>query len=234
MTGSASWRRFLPLLVLAGAAAAFFALGLHRELTFEALKAHRETLLAEVAARPVICAIVYLGIYTAIAALSLPVAVLATMAGGFLFGPVAGTALTVVAATLGGTLVFLAARTAVGDALARRAGPRLRRLEEGFRQDAFNYLLVLRLVPLFPFWLVNLAPALFRVPAGAFVAATLLGIIPGTAVFTWAGLGLGSILDRNDRFTLGGLFTPEIVVAFILLAVLSLLPVAYRRWKGRA
>jgi uncharacterized membrane protein YdjX (TVP38/TMEM64 family) len=227
------WRRLLPLAVLAAVAVAFFGLGLHRELTFAGLKAHRETLLAEVAENPIQCALIYCAIYVALAALSLPVAVLATMAGGFLFGLVAGTGLTVVAATTGGALVFLAARTAIGDALARRAGPTLRRLEEGFRADAFNYLLVLRLVPLFPFWLVNLAPALFRVPLGTFVAATLLGIIPGTAVFTWAGLGLGSVLERNDSLSVTGIFTPEIVVAFVLLAVLSLVPVVYRRWKAR-
>jgi uncharacterized membrane protein YdjX (TVP38/TMEM64 family) len=236
VSGSASaaplWRRLLPLAVLVLAAIGFFALGLDRHLTFEALKAHREALLAEVAASPVECAVVYLAVYIAVAALSLPIATLVSLVGGFLFGLAAGTALTVVGATAGATLLFLAARTAVGESLSRRAGPRLRRLEEGFRADAFYYLLVLRLVPLFPFWLVNLAPALFRVPLGTFVSATLIGIVPGALVFVYAGIGLGSVFDRNESLSASAVFTPEIMVAFGLLAVLSFVPVVYRRWKG--
>jgi uncharacterized membrane protein YdjX (TVP38/TMEM64 family) len=182
-------------------------------------------------------------------ALSIPGAVLLTVLGGFLFGWLVAGLVVVVAATAGATIVFLVARSSLGNMLARRAGPRLNALARGFRDDAFSYLLFLRLVPAFPFWLVNLAPALFNVPLATFVAATLVGIVPGTFAFAFLGSGFDSIIaeqtevheacvaaGRSDcemTFEAGALLTPELIVAFVALGLVALIPVVVRRVRAR-
>ncbi|HYE53038.1 MAG TPA: VTT domain-containing protein, partial [Azospirillaceae bacterium] len=174
------WRRVLPLLLLAAGIALVFATGLHRHLSLASLAEHRQGL-ADLAARsPATAAASFILAYAAAVALSVPGAVFLTLAGGLLFGVAAGTLYTVAGATLGATLLFLAARTALGDLLRARAGPWMARLEEGLRRDALSYLLFLRLVPAFPFWLVNLVPAFLGVRLSTFVLGTFLGIIPGT------------------------------------------------------
>jgi len=225
------WQRLLPLLILVGLFAAFFVLDLGRFVSFEALREHRETLQAFVEANAVLAVLIYAVLYVVIVAASLPGATVFTVAGGFLFGSILATFYTVFAATLGATLIFLIARGALGDSLRRKAGGRLDRILDGFRDDAFCYLLVLRLVPLFPFFLVNIAPAFAGVTLRIYVAATFLGIIPGTFVYAQVGTGLGSVFDRGENFTLGGVLTPEIVIALLGLALLSLIPVIYRRFR---
>jgi uncharacterized membrane protein YdjX (TVP38/TMEM64 family) len=166
-------------------------------------------------------------------AFSVPGGAVLTAASGFLFGTVAGAALAVVGATAGAVAVFLAARTALGDTLRRRTGPWLRRLEDGFRDNALSYLLVLRLMPLIPFWLVNLVPAFLGVPLRIFVLGTLVGIIPGTLIFASVGNGLGAVLDTGRQPDAGILFEPEILLPLIGLSVLALIPMVYRRLKGK-
>jgi uncharacterized membrane protein YdjX (TVP38/TMEM64 family) len=131
-------------------------------------------------------------------------------------------------------LLFLVARSAIGDALRKRAGPFLTRMEEGFRRDAFNYLLFLRLVPAFPFWAVNLAPALLGMRLAPFVAATMIGIIPGTMVYTAFGAGLGQIFDAGAEVNLKDVFSPTLIAALIGLGLLALLPIAVRRLRAWA
>jgi uncharacterized membrane protein YdjX (TVP38/TMEM64 family) len=150
-----------------------------------------------------------------------------------LFGAVLGTSLTVLGATAGAVAVFLAARSAFGDVLRARADSFVGRLEAGFRRDAFSYLLFLRLVPAFPFWLVNIAPAVFKVPLRTFAITTFLGIIPGTAVYCSVGAGLGSVLDRNEAPDLGLVFEPRVLLPLLALAALALVPMLYGRWKAR-
>ena len=157
-----------------------------------------------------------------------------TFAGGFLFSFLIRTIYVVAAATLGATGIFLAARSALGPSLRSRAGPWLRGMEEGFNENALSYLLVLRLVPLFPFFVVNLVPAFLGVGLRTFVIGTFIGIIPGTFVFTSVGAGLGSIFDSGDSFSPSAALTPEAIAALIGLAVLSLVPVLYKRIKARA
>ena len=189
-------------------------------------------------------AMIYIGAVT----LSIPGALFLTMLGGFLFGWFLGGVMTIVGATIGAVIVFLIASTSIGDALVRRAGPRLKRLADGFREDAFAYLLFLRLVPLFPFWLVNLAPALFGVPLRTFALATAIGIVPGTLAFAVAGAGLDSVIaaqkaaklaciaaggtDCYMRIDLKALVTPKLLVAFAVLGLVALIPVVLRRWYG--
>ena len=227
------WKRLAPVAVLAALAVAVFAFGLDDYLTFEALREHRAALRGWVAEYGAVAALVYVLIYAAAVAMSLPGAVFMTLAGGFLFGAALGTACTVVAATLGATAVFLVARTALGDSLRARAGPWMTRLEAGFRGNALSYLLVLRLIPVFPFWLVNLVPAALGVPLGVFVAATAVGIVPGTFVFCLAGAGLGGVFDSGEAFSASTVLTPEIVAALLGLAALSLAPTLYKRAKAR-
>lgn len=230
---SVPYRRFLPLVLLAAGLLAFFALGLDKYVGFDALREHRGRLMALIEARPVVTASAFVAVYALATAFSLPLGLVLTVSGGFLFGVALGTALVVIGATSGATLLFLAARSAVGEVLVRRAGPALDRVGREIRAGAFSYLLMLRLVPLFPFWLVNLAPALFGVSLRAFMLSTALGIIPGTLVYASFGRGLGSIFDRNEELSLRGVATPEIIAALCLLGLLSLVPVVYRRWRGR-
>ena len=170
-------------------------------------------------------------LFRSVVALSVPGGALMTLAGGFLFGAFWGTALVVIAATAGATVVFLIARYVLGDVMRRKAGPFLQRMEAGFQENALSYLLVLRLVPAFPFWTVNLAPALLGVRLPVYVLATAVGIVPGTFVFASFGAGLGAIFDAGGEVSLRGVLTPEIVAGLVGLAVLALLPVAVKRLK---
>jgi uncharacterized membrane protein YdjX (TVP38/TMEM64 family) len=216
---------------------AFFALGLDRYLTFDQLREHRETLSAFVAANPVASMVLFILVYTVAVALSVPGAAILTLTGGFLFGIWEGTAAVVIGATAGATALFLATRFVLGDALRAKAGPWLAKwlakMEAGFNEDALSYLLVLRLIPAFPFFIVNLVPAFLGVSLRTFVIATFLGIIPGTFVFASIGAGLGSIFDSMQEFSLKGALTPQVITALVGLALLSLLPVAYKKIKAR-
>jgi len=224
-----SARRLVPLGLLAAAWIAFMLAGGYRYLTFAALARNRDWLCHLVQHWGVLAALVYVAIYGALVALSVPGAAVLTIAGGFLFGTWIGAACAIVGATLGATALFLAARSGLGG-LTQRAGRFVGRLEAGFRADAFNYLLVLRLVPVFPFWLVNLVPAMVGVSLPVFVLATFLGIIPGSIVYASLGDGLGSVVEEPD---LAIVFKPAVLLPLIGLAVLALLPVGYKRWRDK-
>lgn len=231
--GRSGVSRWLPLAVLVAGCAAFFAFGFHRYLTFETLAENRADMLAWVAARPVLAPLAYMAAYIVSVAFSLPGGAVLTVTGGFLFGTLAGACYAVAGATMGAVILFVAARTALGDFLRARAGGAIKRMEEGFRADAFNYLLVLRLVPLFPFFLVNLVPAFLGVSLRVFAAATFIGIIPGALVFAGVGDGLGAVFDAGQKPDLGILFTPRILLPIVGLAALALVPVAYKHWRRR-
>jgi len=164
----------------------------------------------------------------AIVAFSLPGALVMTVSGGFLFGAIAGASYAVIGATLGAVALFLAAKTSLGDYLLAKAGGSMKKMQRGFAENALSYLFVLRLVPLFPFFLVNLAPAFLGVPLRIYFIATLFGIMPATFVFASAGSGLGSVLDQGGEISLQGVMTPEILGSLFGLALLSLLPVIYK------
>jgi uncharacterized membrane protein YdjX (TVP38/TMEM64 family) len=226
--------RFVPLAVLAAGLVAFFALGLHRYVSFSALSEHRDTLLALVERNAVLAPLAFIAVYALAVAFSIPGAAVLTIAGGFLFGTLAGGLYVVVGATAGAVGVFLAARTALGDGLRRRAGPWMGRLEAGFRENALSYLLVLRLVPLFPFWLVNLVPAFLGVPLGTYALGTFFGIIPGSFVYASVGNGLGAVFETGGTPDLRIIFKPEILLPIAGLSLLALVPVIYKRIKGKS
>jgi uncharacterized membrane protein YdjX (TVP38/TMEM64 family) len=245
--------RWLPLVVLLALMALAFALGWHKVLSLKAIGLNYHALKTFIAANLPAALALYIAAYVAIVALSLPGAIGMTLAGGLLFGWQLGAPAAVIGATIGATILFLIVTTSLGEALAARAGPRLAKLSEGFRENALSYLLFLRLVPVFPFWLVNLAPALLGVPLGTFVVGTFLGIIPGAIAFSVAGAGLGSVIKAQNavysaclaeqaakpdlhctyRIDTGALVTGELVAALILLGVTALIPVAIKLWSKR-
>jgi uncharacterized membrane protein YdjX (TVP38/TMEM64 family) len=224
-----SARRFLPALILATALVAFFALGFQRYVSLEALREHRAELDAFVMAHLLLAGGLFALIYALATAISVPGALFLTVAGGLLFGTVLGTALTVLGATAGATILFLVARSTLGNALRGRAGSWIESMAVGFRNNAFSYLLVLRLVPLVPFFVVNLVPAFLGVRLHTYIVATLLGIVPGAFVYANVGAGLGDILSMGGSFSLSSVLTPKVVIALCGLAVLSLIPIAYKR-----
>jgi uncharacterized membrane protein YdjX (TVP38/TMEM64 family) len=245
-----SLRRWLPLALLAAAIAIAWASGIHRHLTLAAIADHRDLLKAYVAAHLITALCSYAVVYVATIALSLPGGALLTIVGGFLFGWLLGGLVTVVSATAGATIIFLIARSSFGTVLSERAGPSMKSLAEGFRRDAFHYLLFLRLVPLFPFWLVNIAPALFNVRLSTYIAATFIGIVPATFAFSILGSGLDGIIAAQRaayeacvaakgagqcRFAIEAhsLVTPELLIAFAALGVVALVPVVVKRLKAR-
>lgn len=226
----AALRRLVPLLLLAIAGALFIRLGGSRYLTLSALADNRELLLARVAHAGPVGPLCFIVTYAGLTAMSVPGAVLLSVAAGALFGIWAGTLYAVTGATIGATALFAAARAGFGH-IADRAGPWAARLEGGFRANAFSYLLVLRLVPLFPFWLVNLAAALTRISLRTYVAATFLGIIPGCFVFVSIGGAIDKIVAAGRAPNLNVIFKPSVLLPIFGLAVLALLPVAYKHYR---
>ncbi len=232
-TGKSSSWRLLPVLVIASGFIAFFAFGFNDYLSFDALRENRNALLSWYHDNRLLAMVYFVAVYCLVVGLSVPGAVWLTITGGFLFGTVKATVLAALGATSGAILVFLAARYAFSEYLHKKAGSALlTRMEVGFRDDALSYLLVLRLVPLFPFWLVNLVPALLNVPLRTFVVGTFIGIIPGGLVYSSIGSGLGDILDVGGMPDPGMIFEPKILFPMIGLAVLAMIPIAYKKLKG--
>lgn len=227
------WLRLLPLAILCAGFAAFFALGWHRYVSFETIRVHRGMLMDWVGRWGLMAALAYVAGYALMTGFSIPGGALATIVGGYLFGLWLGAAASVIGATLGAIAVFLAARTALADFLRAKTGGALRRMEDGFRRNAFSYLLVLRLVPVFPFWLVNLVPAFCGVPLRTYALATLIGIVPGSFVFASVGSGLGALLDRGETPDLKIVFQWNILLPILGLALLALLPVIVKKLQAR-
>jgi uncharacterized membrane protein YdjX (TVP38/TMEM64 family) len=177
--------------------------------------------------------VLYALAYALIVTLSVPGGALMTVTGGFFFGVPATAVAVVVGATAGATALFLIAKTSLGDPLRAKAAPWLKKLEAGFQEDQFTYLLVLRLIPLFPFFVVNLVPAFLGVGVGTYVFATLIGIVPGVIVYSLVGAGLGNFAEGCEGFDAWDVMTPEIVAAFLGVAALLLAPIVYKKIKDR-
>lgn len=243
-------RRVVPLIVVALVSGGVLAMGWHRQLSFETLVRHHEVLQAFIARHEASAVAAYVALYIAVVALSVPVGFYLTVIGGILFGGVLGGMAAIVGATIGAICIFLIARSAVGEHLVRRAGPLAQKLAKGFRADAFSYLLFLRLVPIFPFWLINLVPALCGVGVASFAAATALGVIPATFAFAFVGAGLNSVIvaeqtayrsclaaGRTDcrlEFHINAALTPELLAALAALGVLALVPVVVKHLRARS
>ena len=231
-SGRLSLRRIAPFSLIAVAIVLFFVLEFDGYLSFEALEENRHALLAWRDRNQVAAVLVFIIGYVVAVALSLPGAIWLTISGGFLVGTLFGTVYAVIAATIGATLIFLAARYALGDYLRGKAGPMIRKMEDGFHKNALSYLLFLRLTPVFPFWLVNLVPAFLGVPLSTFIIGTFFGIIPLSAVYASVGNGLGAVIDAGRSPDLSIIFDPAIIGPIIGLAILALLPAVYKFMKG--
>ena len=254
-----NWRdkakKYLPLILLVLVAVLVIQQGWYKYLTLEHIAANRDMLREFVTNNFLIAILGYAAIYIVVVALSLPGGALLTITGGFLLGWLLAGIVTVIAATIGATIIFAIAKTSFGEALQARAGPWLDKLARGFREDGLSYLLFLRLVPAFPFWLINLAPALLGVKLSTFVIGTFVGIIPGTFAFSFLGAGLDSIIDAQQRafqqclktqgatgggeacsFSLdpGSLLTKELIIAFVALGLVALIPVVLKRMKRKS
>jgi uncharacterized membrane protein YdjX (TVP38/TMEM64 family) len=219
--------KILIFLVIACAIGLFFFFDLGRFLSLDALKQNRDHLLAFTETHYAAAVGLFVLTYITVTGLSLPGAVILTLAGGFLFGSVLGTLYVNVGATTGATLAFLAARYVLRDWVEQKFGKWLGPVQEGFTNHAFGYLMTLRLIPLFPFFVVNLVSGLTRMNVGTYVAATALGIIPGSFVYAYAGRQLGTINSLKE------IASPNVIVAFVLLGLLALVPSLYKRFKGK-
>ena len=215
-------------IVVALAVGAFFYFDLGRFLSLTALKENRDSLLAFTDANFIAAVAIFIGTYILVAGLSLPGAVILTLAGGFVFGAGLATLFINIGATTGATLAFLTARYVLRDAVEQRFGARLGPFQEGFAKNAFNYLLTLRLIPLFPFFMVNLVSGLTRVNVGTYMLATTIGIIPGSFVYAYAGRQLGTINSLKE------IASPNVIGAFVLLGLLALVPVVYKRFYQKS
>ena len=232
-----SYKRYIPLLILIAVVIAVFSSGATRYLSLEALQSNEAALRAAVSDNLLLALIAFIAIYAAATAVSIPGAVFLTLAGGYLFGVWLGGGATVIGATLGAVLVFYAVRTSLGDALRRRAeasGGKLKAVMDGVAAGAFGYILTLRLIPLAPFWLVNVAAALAHAPLGAYTLATFIGIMPATFIYSGIGAGIGDLLARGETPDLGVIFDPVVLLPLVGLGLLTLATTLYQRHRARA
>lgn len=227
-TGDSNTGKVFIAVVVVVAISAFFYFDLGTFLSLTALKENRDSLLAFTDANFVAAMAIFIGTYILVAGLSLPGAVILTLAGGFVFGAGLATLFINIGATIGATLAFLTARYVLRDAVEQRFGARLGPFQEGFAKNAFNYLLTLRLIPLFPFFMVNLVSGLTRVNVGTYMLATAIGIIPGSFVYAYAGRQLGTINSLKE------IASPNVIGAFVLLGLLALVPVVYKRVASKS
>jgi uncharacterized membrane protein YdjX (TVP38/TMEM64 family) len=249
LTTPAALKRFGPLLVLAAVLGLVIGMGWHKLLTLENVVHARDQFHGILAEHRVLSVLIYVVTYIAIATLSLPGGLLLTVTGGLLFGWLVGGLAALVGATTGAVFLFLIARSAFGEGLTERAGPWLGKLREGFKEEALSYLLFLRLVPAFPFWFVNVAPAILGVPLKTYIIATFFGIIPATFAFASAGAGLDSVIAAAKaeyaacvqakgaaacklKLHASSLLTTELMLALVLLGVVALIPVGLKKWKN--
>ncbi len=228
-----SLSRFLPLIVLGAGAIAGFVF-LREYLSFDTLKENREALLAWRDQNYVLAAATYMLGYVLIVAFSIPGAAFMTLTGGFLFGLIPGTLLTVFGATTGAACIFLAAKTSLGASLKQRAGPWMDKFERGFQENQISFLFLLRLVPALPFFVANLLPAFFGVKLFTYVWTTFLGILPGTAVYTSIGTGLGEVFAKGEELSLNVFSDPAVWGPFAGLTVLAILPIIIKKLRGKS
>lgn len=225
----------LPLIAIL-LVAAIGAFTLRDYLTFETLRDNREALLAFRDANYLGTVLVFIAIYVAIVAFSLPGASIATLTGGFLFATFPGALFNVTAATIGAILIFLAARWGLGERLAARmesGDGAVKKIKDGIDENQWSMLFLIRLVPAVPFFVANLVPALVGVPLNRYAISTFLGIMPGTIVFTSVGAGLGEVFARGESPDLGIIFEPHILLPILGLAALSALPIVIKAIRGK-
>jgi uncharacterized membrane protein YdjX (TVP38/TMEM64 family) len=228
-------KRAAPIVAILAGLVLFFALGLNRYFSLDALKDNRDALRNWVDVSPYLAIGVFILVYAGAVAISFPGASVLTVFGGFLFGLWPGVPAIVIAATIGAAIVFLASKTALSGILSKRAGGFVERMEKGFHEDELSYMFLLRLVPVFPFWAINIAAGVIGVSLRNFLIGTSIGIIPGTLVYASFGNLASTAFDAGENISLTGiLFKAEALLPIIGLAVLSVIPIALKRFSKRA
>ena len=227
--------RNLPLIgILFVAVIGFFTL--RDYLSFQTLADNRELLIGFRDDNYLLTALVFIAVYVAVVAFSLPGASIATLTSGFLFGPVFGAGFSVLSATIGATLIFLAARHGFGETLGARmeaSKGTIKKIKDGIDENQWSMLFVIRLVPVVPFFVANLVPAFMQVPLHRYVISTFFGIMPGSVVYTSVGAGLGEVFARGETPNFGIIFEPHVLLPILGLAALSLLPVVVKAVTGK-
>lgn len=226
-------RRYGLLILIAALLIAALASGAADHLSLTELELRRQQLALLIARHPALSLLAFVGIYFVAASCALPGVIYLTIGAGLMFGTWLGGVGALIGATAGSTVIFLACRTAFGDLIRRKAGPRMQKLEASLRGDAFNHILTMRLIPGIPMALINIAAGLVGMPLRTFVWASFLGMIPASLIFAGLGSSLGAVLDHGGRLTPDLLLQPRIVLPMIGLAILSLTPYAWRVWTRR-
>ena len=225
--------RFFPLILIVVLVILVFQFSIDQYLSFDTLKNHRHELISWRNQHFLLLVLSYMLIYIIAVALSVPGALFITLAGGFIFGIWVGTLLVVISATIGACCIFLAVKVALSGWMSKKAGNWVAKMQVGFQENAFQYLLVLRFIPLFPFWVVNIVPALLDVRLRVFALATLIGIIPGSLVYVTVGNGLGHVFDAGKQPNLSMILEPEILFPLVGLAILSIVPILYKYFRKK-
>lgn len=231
MQKSYNIKKWIPILFLIVLLILFYLCNLQQYVSFSFIQEKHQLLKAIVAERFFLSLATFAIIYIITTATSFPIATFLTILGGYLFGPFISLVVVDISATLGATILFLAVETSFGELLREKAASWVKRMEKGFHQNAFSYLLFLRLVPLFPFWAVTLASGLLGLNLRTFFLGTLIGIIPGAFVYSLVGNGLGALFEQGQQPDLKIIFSPAIFWPLLGLALLSLLPIFYRKGK---
>ncbi|MCF6219546.1 MAG: TVP38/TMEM64 family protein [Robiginitomaculum sp.] len=227
-------KRFLPLAIIAAALTAFIALGGPKYINLDSLRDNQEFLKAFVADNYLLAVVGFVAIYAILVAISVPGAGFLSIFAGFLFGLTTGVPAVIIGATIGATIIFLVARSALGSGLAAKAGPFMAKFEKGLKENELSYLFILRLVPIFPFFIVNIVPALFDVKVRNYVLTTFFGIIPGSFVYVSVGNGIGDALSAGQDVPLSGLmFRPAVILPILGLMLLSMIPVVYKKLSNK-
>lgn len=226
------WVKLWPIYLIAAVMVGAWQLGLFQYLSLDTLREQQEVLQGFVANNLVLAVAIFIAVYAAATLFMVPGALWITIAGGFLFGLVGGSLATITGATLGASLLFFAAKTSIGSALRDRAGPFMAKMESGFNENPFSYMFALRLLPVVPFPVANIAPALLGAKYREYAIATAVGIIPGVIAYTWVGSGLGATFAAGEDPNLG-VIARNMLPALAALGVVSLIPVAYKKIAGR-
>lgn len=238
-------KKWVPLAAILGVLGLAWSMGWFEYFSLSSIIMHREILSSFVADNLLLGLVAFLAIYAGLVAISFPGASLLTILAGFLFGGLIGGVTTVFAATLGATLIFLIARSSFGEVMEKKASGFVKKLADGFHENAFEYLLTIRLTPLFPFWVMNIVPAILNMRLIPYVVATFIGIIPGTLAFSYIGAGLDSVIEAQEKanpgcgaagtceIELSALITSDLIIAMLALAFISILPLGIKKWKAR-
>ncbi len=240
--------KWLPLGIVVAAIVIVFAMGWHEYLSLEKIGMNYDMMRDFIKDNLALSVLAFMALYVAVVALSLPGALAMTLAGGILFGWMIGAPASVVAATIGSVIIFLIAKTSLGELLAAKAGPTINKLREGFQEDELGYMFFLRLVPAFPLFVVNLAPALLGVKFRNYFIGTFFGIIPGSIAFSFAASQLGTVIERTNQeyaaciaekgeaactyaIDTTALGSTEIKLALVALGVVALIPIVVKRFR---